>query len=161
MNKHLYMMINLVNFDYSAEYSNDEIKECISFMVDWGSKYLNYFKLSTCTDGIMLNRIIGLQTKELFCRQTQFKDILSKVEHVKEACEYMKKKYAPELVWIDYMHSHPELYRIAMCLLSICPSESSVERSFSMQDTVHRPDRNRLDDSQVEAEMIIKMHYNS
>jgi hypothetical protein len=78
---------------------------------------------------------------------------------LKKSVVIMNKKFKPKLFWIDYKFSHPERYCIVIALLSVCPSEASAERSFSIHYRVYSSERNRLDDTQIEAEMIIKMNY--
>ena len=39
------------------------------------------------------------------------------------------KSFNPILVWSGYQTTHYELSKIAIAILSICPSEASVERS--------------------------------
>jgi hypothetical protein len=47
---------------------------------------------------------------------------------------------------------------VALALLSIVPSEAAVERSFSMQDSIHTKKRNRLSDDSINAEMFIRFN---
>ena len=56
------------------------------------------------------------------------------------------------------MVSHYELSTISIAMLSICPSEACVERSFSIQSNVHSSERNKLSEDLVEAEMNLKGH---
>lgn len=56
------------------------------------------------------------------------------------------------LIWADYKHSAPELYTMAMALLSLAASEAAVERSFSAQPDVHSKKRNALLDEHIENE---------
>jgi hypothetical protein len=58
-----------------------------------------------------------------------------------------------------YVPQYYELTHIILALLSICPSEASVERSFSLQSDVHSLERNKLTNEIINAEMIIKMNY--
>ncbi len=64
--------------------------------------------------------------------------------------------YISKLVWENYLMSHYEISKIAIAILSICPSESCVERSFSIQSDVHTKDRNRMQNDLIDAEMNIK-----
>ncbi|MGR9889482.1 hAT transposon family protein, partial [Escherichia coli] len=50
---------------------------------------------------------------------------------------------------------------VAVALLSVCPTEASVERAFSVQKMIHRPSRNRLHNDVIQAEMMIKFNYNT
>ena len=62
--------------------------------------------------------------------------------------------------WCDRLyHKDTELLAtISIAMLSINPSEASVERSFSAQKLVHTLLRNRLHDDIVEAQMFIKIN---
>ena len=68
------------------------------------------------------------------------------------------KQYNIKLLWNLYIPSHYELSTIAIAILSICPSEASVERSFSIQSNVHSLERNRLSKDLIDAEMNIKIN---
>jgi hypothetical protein len=62
--------------------------------------------------------------------------------------------------WMDRLNSNETemLATIALAMISINPSEASVERSFSQQKLTHSVLRNRLADEVVEAQMFIKMN---
>lgn len=66
--------------------------------------------------------------------------------------------YISKLVWGKYIIEYYELSKIAIALLSICPSEASVERSFSILSDIHTPERNRLSGDAIDAEMSIKIN---
>ena len=66
--------------------------------------------------------------------------------------------YISKLVWGKYVTEYYELAKVAIALLSICPSEACVERSFSVLSDVHTLDRNRLSNDIIDAEMSIKIN---
>lgn len=67
------------------------------------------------------------------------------------------KPYHPLMVWglLDGANTR-ELCLVGKALLYISPTEAAAERSFSIQQDVHRPNRNCLSQELVEAEMRIK-----
>lgn len=66
--------------------------------------------------------------------------------------------FNPRDFWMYYHGDDIELVHVAVALLSICPSEASVERSFSLQNFVHSDRRNRLHDTTITSTMHIKMN---
>lgn len=75
---------------------------------------------------------------------------LYKENNVDAAMTYWMRRY--------HRTTHDELSVIAMAILSVNPSEASVERSFSQQKFIHTPLRNRLHKETVEALMFIKVN---
>ena len=71
------------------------------------------------------------------------------------------KMFDPKVIWYYYTDEAKELTSCALAVLSLPSSEASVERSFSQQAIVHRKHRNRLSQTQVESEMIIKLNLDS
>ena len=51
-----------------------------------------------------------------------------------------------------------ELSKIAIAILSICPTEASVERSFSILSNIHTLERNNLHEDLIDAELSIKIN---
>jgi hypothetical protein len=62
--------------------------------------------------------------------------------------------------WVDRLHYDEtrELSLAAIALMSINPSEASVERSFSAQKLIHSDLRNRLGNDRIIAQMFIKIN---
>ena len=149
---------NLFNFDFSDALTEQELNKIICFLQKWGSKYIEMHGLTKLHDKLNLDEQIEIQFKEFYSNIEQFQHLRIKVKKYKTLCINTIRRFKPEYIWVDYKYSHPELYHIAKGILSVCPTEACVERSFSAQDDIHTQDRNRLDDSQIEAEMMIKMN---
>ena len=130
----------------------------IVFIEKWGSLYLNTYKIVSENDNEKLKDILNLQVLQFISMQNEFSSLKAKIERIKKTCENVNQKYNPILVWSSFISSHNELSKVAIAILSICPSEASVERSFSMQSDVHSLERNRLSIELVEAEMRIKFN---
>lgn len=80
-----------------------------------------------------------------------------KNENLKKTYDDNKNHYNIKLIWNHYLPSYYELSDVA--ILSICPSEASVKRSFFQRNMiydVHTLERNRLSNEMIEAEMNIK-----
>ena len=95
---------------------------------------------------------------EFISRQNEFFNINSENEKLENVYKKKNRNYNIKLIWNMYMPTHYELATIAIAILSICPSEASVERSFSIQSDVHTLERNKLSEELVECEMNIKMN---
>ena len=92
-------------------------------------------------------------------RQCIFSDIDTIITNVKETENNNDNiAYISKIVWGNLMVDNYELSKIAISLLSICPTESCVERSFSSLSDVHSLERNRLNNDIIDAEMIIKFN---
>src|SRR5205085_2780424 len=101
---------------------------------------------------------LNLQILEFIGKNGEFESLNNTIERVKKSCEKCNKKYNPILIWNAFVSSYPELSNVAIAILSICPSEASVERSFSMQSDVHSLERNKLATNLIEAEMRMKFN---
>jgi hypothetical protein len=128
-----------------------------SFIENWGSFHLSINKITNGNNMEDIKQTLTIQILEYIGTQSEFILLNTKIERIKTSYEKMKKNYNAKLVWIDFLKSQYELAKIAIAILSICPSETSVKRSFSMQSDVHSLERNRLSTDLIEAEMRIKM----
>lgn len=142
------------NFEKDFNISN----ACISFISDWGSLYFSYYNLFSCNDKSTNKNIISLQISEFIGKHNEFSSLSTIIENLKSSCLATDKKFNSMLVWSTFLPSHPQLSMIATAILSICPSEASVERSFSIQSDIHSLERNRLAADSVQAEMRIKFN---
>lgn len=95
---------------------------------------------------------------DFILRFNGFQFINTDNEKLKKTCNEENANYDIRLLWVSYLGSYYELVKIAVAFLSICPSEASVERSFSIQSDVHSLVRNKLSDELIEAEMNVKMN---
>ncbi len=100
-----------------------------------------------------------LQLGEFLAKRGCFSNIPDRVRMAADYSNLCGISYSPKVVWARFACSHFELSKIALAILSICPHEASVERSFSAMSDIHTLDRNRLCDRLIEAEMILKWNY--
>lgn len=130
--------------------------ECVyNFIAEWGSLYLFTYKIIPNKSISALKSIISFQLSEMLAKQNVFKNINSYIIEFKSISND-DMKYSAKLVWARFLNSKKELSETALALLSICPSEACVERSFSALSDVHTDDRNRLKKDIIEAEMHLK-----
>jgi hypothetical protein len=61
--------------------------------------------------------------------------------------------------WYRKVFVARELATAAIAVLGLCPTESSVERSFGEQSLVHTPLRNSLSEENVEAEVFLRQNF--
>lgn len=133
-------------------------KQTVEFIADWGSMYLTTYKITQNENIKEIQNILILQMGEFLSRQNDFASVnIKKTEYI-NMCKIQNRQYNIKLVWTYFLPIYHELSKVAIALLSICPSEASVERSFSAQSDVHSSDRNRLSNEIIEAEMNIKIN---
>ena len=80
---------------------------------------------------------ISLQINIFLAKQNEFANIEVSINNIKQNVKNISSK-------------------IAIAILSICPSDACVERSFSCQTEVHSLDSNRMHNDIIEAEISIK-----
>ena len=129
----------------------------VDFIIKWGTIYLTTYNITT-EDNI--KEILTLQINEFLTKENEFSFLENKTNDLRKACIIKNKKFSYKYVWGGYLTTHYELSKVAIAILSIYPTESCVERSFSIQSDVHSLDRNRLSDDLIEAEMNIKLNFN-
>lgn len=157
INKELIESVRLFNLEQNFKYN----KKTLDFIVTWGKIYLKTYKFIENNDNDEnLTETIKFQLNEFILRHGEFAMINNENEKMKKIYNNNNKKYDIKLLWNLYLPSHFELTNIIISILSICPSEASVERSFSIQSDVHSLERNKLSDELIEAEMNIKMNLN-
>ena len=157
-NKHI--DINLIEssrlFNLEKKFKYD--KSTLNFIKNWGAIYLSTYKIIENNNIDNVKDILEFQLNEFITKQNDFLLINNKNENLKKICKDNNKQYNIKLLWNAYLLSHYELVNVVNAILSLCPSESSVERSFSIQSNVHSLERNRLSNELIDAEMNIKMN---
>jgi len=122
----------------------------------WGVLYLMKYKKHPGPKKDLQGKLTQ-SVLEFRARQPPFDTLNTTVDFVRKTCKSAKKSFNPLTVWGNIVSEEAKpLILVASALLRIVPTEASVERSFSAQDDVHSKDRNRLRQSVVEAEMMIK-----
>ena len=152
INHDIMNVICFLNFEEKFKATNP----ITDFLKNWGSLYLITYRLTDENNQETLKQLLNLQIVEFNGRQTEFASLNPTIENIKSSCKIKDKIYNPILVWCSFLSSHFELSKVAIAILSICPSEASVERSFSMQSDVHSLERNKLSPDLVEAEMKVR-----
>jgi hypothetical protein len=135
---------------------------------DFGAPYISSYRLSDRDDAKDIESSLLNQYAEFRARAGIFSGIQDDIDRIIHSTKNEKTHqsssntpyifFDPKKVWYLYRDTAPELAAVAVALLSIVPSEAAVERSFSMQDSVHTKKRNRLLDSTVKAEMFIRFN---
>jgi hypothetical protein len=154
INNNLIEAIRLLNLEDKFKFE----KQTIEFIINWGSTYLTTYKTIKNENIQEIKNILSLQMGEFISRQNDFSSINIKNTEYINMCKIQNRQHNIKFVWTYYLPIYYELSKVAIALLSICPSEASVERSFSMQSDTHSPDRNRLSNEVIEAEMNIKIN---
>jgi len=146
--------VRLFSLEKNFKYS----KKTVEFINEWGSNYLYEYKIVDEKKIDDIKKELHLQFSEFISRNNEFKFINSENDKLENTYKQQNKTYNTKLIWAQFLHLYYELSNIAMALLSICPSEACVERSFSIQSYVHSLERNRLSNDMINAEMNIKMN---
>jgi hypothetical protein len=154
INDNLMDAIRLFNLEKNFKFK----QESLDFIIDWGSLYITTYNLikNICIDKIQ--EILLVQLNDFISRHNSFSFIDCKNEELKKMYTDQNKEYSMKLLWNSYLPLCYELSIVAIAILSICPSEACVERSFSAQADVHSEERNRLSNEVIEAEMNIKIN---
>ena len=134
-------------------------KSTINFVIEWGTNYLTTYKIVKNNNIEHIKKLLHYQLNEFIGRQNDFALINSKDKELNDIYNYQGKIYNIKTLWIEFISSYYELSKVAIAILSICPSEACVERSFSIQQDIHTLERNRLKNEFINAEMNIKMNY--
>jgi hypothetical protein len=134
-------------------------KEQLNFIETWGATYLEKYKIVEETDIIIIKKNVSKQLNRLLVRQKEFSKIEEYMAEIKSnENENNNISYISKLTWGKLMTECYELSKIAIAILSICPSEACVERSFSILSDIHTNDRNRLHEDIIDAELSIKIN---
>jgi hypothetical protein len=132
----------------------DAIRSAEEFIVSFGVKYLQYYKLSTL-ESAALRGVLELQLGDFLSRSGDFTNVEERVASTKAGREAMNQQWRPSDVRQRYTGV---LSDVARALLSMCASEAAVERCFSAQDAIHTKKRNHLNDSTVQQLLFIKFN---
>lgn len=133
-------------------------KEMIQFISDWGSLYLEKYNLTEEIDNKKIKKIIISQLTRLLAKQKEFSKLEGIIAEIKSEENNINLPYISKLVWGKLMVECYELSKIAIAILSICPTEASVERSFSILSNIHTLERNNLHEDLIDAELSIKIN---
>lgn len=152
INEELIETVRLFNLEQNFKYN----QKTLEFIVTWGKHYLKFYKfINTNNDDTngdnTLTGIIKLQLNEFILRHNEFVSINNENEKLKRKYNNENRNYDIKLLWNLYIPSYYELANIAISILSVCPSEASVERSFSIQSDVQSLERNKLSDEIIDA----------
>lgn len=154
MNSDLIEAIKLFNLEQNFRFN----KSTISFIITWGVNYLITYDIIKDNNEIeTLKDKLSYQLDEFIARQNEFVFINSNYNEIIKKMNG-QKYYDIKILWHQYLPSHYELSKVVIAILSVTPSESSVERSFSIQSDVHSKERNKLSKEVIEAEMNIKIN---
>ena len=105
-----------------------------------------------------IKKLILSQLNRLLVKQKEFSKLEEIIAEVKSDENNNNLPYISKLVWGKLMTECYELSKIAIAMLSICPTESSVERSFSILSNIHTLERNNLHEDIIDAELSIKIN---
>lgn len=148
----------------TSMFSAIDVFNAQEFIIEYGMNYISFYKLgrSGASEDDIKQSLTG-QLSDFIGRSGVFRSCDEKsVDLQKYHAQTANATGTPEnpylRLWNLYITVAPELSAVAVALLSIPPSEAAVERSFSLQKLVHNPRRNRLGDTFVHNEMMIKFN---
>lgn len=152
INNDLINAVRLFNLERNFKFTMSTTE----FIINWGVIYLQYYDFIKDIDVENVKTILSTQLREFLSRRGNISNINSHDNELKKNCKRLNRPYNVALTWNSYIESYYELVTVSTSILSICPSEACVERSFSVQADVHSLDRNRLTDEMIDAEMCIR-----
>jgi len=157
--------VSMFSFDELKSVNNNILctssHKTVEFILNWGALYVKTYIKPVDKTLQDIRSILLIQINSFRSRHGIFKNINNIISDIKSACISQKIFFQPKLVWVNYKDDAYELYTIVNALLSICPTESSVERTFSIQNSIHTKKRNRLDQKTVESELILQWNLNA
>ena len=136
--------------------SRTNIDDVYNFIEEWGSDYLLTYKVVINVSKSDTKAKLRLQLSQMLTRESNFKKLNAFIKSIKETSTSTNTKYDAKLIWGNFLVSKKELAEVAIALLSICPTEACVERSFSTLSNVHTKSRNKMKNKLIQAEMQIR-----
>ena len=155
IDKNLINVIKLLCFEFLIK-PEKELREFIS---SWGALYLQKYNLTEEKNEEKVKKILSIQLNRLIVRQKEFsklEELIAETNSDEENVDNLT--YVFKLVWGKLMTHCYELSKVAIAILSICPSEACVERSFSILSNIHTLERNNLREDLIDAELSIKIN---
>jgi hypothetical protein len=157
INSNAIIISAMFNFDdsYKTIFTQQQILAAKNWFVSFAAEYLIYYKIVTTTekDKNKLKTTVKLQLQSFLRRGNVFVNLSDEIKEMKG-----HPGYHPKNIWFEYVENANEITQAAIAILSMNATEAAVERSFSTQNRVHSNARNRLLDSSVEEEMMIKFN---
>ena len=131
----------------------------MEFIGSWGALYLKKYKFTDEINEEKIKKLLLVQLNRLLVRQKEFskiEELISETKYEENNCNNVT--YITKLVWGKLMVETYELSKVAIAILSIHPTESCVERSFSILSNIHTLERNNLHQDLIDAELSIKIN---
>jgi hypothetical protein len=161
----------ILSFDTSHKsmFADTDIQEATQWFRSFGVKFVKYYGLSQYDNEEDIKTVLYAQWSSFNLCKGVFNAIIDDKNTIRMGqlkqnamiSEDRTKQYSrwdARDVWCMYLNTACELASSAIAVLSLTASEAAVERSFSMQDSIHSKRRNRLLNSSVEDEMFIKFN---
>jgi hypothetical protein len=159
------IMSALISFNESIchQFPTNEIESAQNWFIEFGVEYLSFYQFTLIESKEDLEDVLRAQLSSFNQRMNQFQGMNGYIARQKQLQAKQNilgsiTPFNPKVIWGFYLNTAPELSKISIALLSVCASEASVERSFSLQSIVHSKRRNRLGDKSIEKEMFIKFN---
>ena len=156
------------NVDITAQFPAAAIREAKAWFGDFASAYLAHHSMEEIDSQTFID-----QLGDFLSLQEPFLAIHAEAVRRKSAVAVKAAAaprdeneppakhvfFDPKRVWHHYIGELPAFVKVCCALLSICASEASVERSFSLQDRIHSDWRNALKHENIINQMFI--HFNA
>jgi len=157
---HPIIICSLFSFDkLYARFDPMDQQKAMEWFFVWGVRFLSYYSLSSLDEaGIKLalkdQYAAFNSTTGLFANTATYYNLDQRHPQMLNWADRHQRHLDVLSTWRLQERTTPELAICALSLLSICPTEAAVERSFSRQGLVHSNLRNRSSDKSVQMQML-------
>ena len=139
--------------NYATLFTADTLDHAISWFIKWGANFVKQYGMSDETDELIITATLMQQLSNMKAGISPFAALTSRKQMLELAAG--RQRWDPRGLWALYKDSVPELASCALALLSLTASEAAVERTFSMQGSMHTKKRNRMSADLVQSQMFI------
>ena len=170
VNKPAAIMCAMLSFDETVNnFDPEELADARFWFIEYALIYIKQYNLAGCLSDVAIEgklfELMGQFTGRAAGSPFRFMDKEINAVRSTQIAENRRtvgghhySSWSPASVWRIYLLEAPLLAHPAIALLSVAGSEAAVERSFSVQDSVHTIKRNRSKDETVHNELYIRMN---
>ena len=148
----------ILSFDqtYRQHFDVTDMNKAKNWLENFGVEYLMYYhNQNNIVSRSKLRLTFEQQYLAFKCTGDVFVDLNSNIQRIMSNPDNRRDA---RLVWRLYLDVAPELYHVAIAILSIASSEASVERSFSAYGRIHSKLKNRSSNDNIVTDMHLMLN---